>query len=139
MSNLQKKINLICQELGWKPRVQANDSYLIIICPLAEDSHFKGVLFAISENENRLMMSASYRLTIAPEMNTAIYEEISRINFGLLAGCLEFDSEHGEIRYRDGLFFPDLDADTELLRAFIATTLRDAITYHSEVETVISS
>ena len=134
-----QEIKNICQELGWKSHVQNMDEHLMIICPLANDVHFSGVLFILSEIANRFMMSVTYRIKATPDSKTAICKTISRINFGLIAGCLEFDSERGEVRYRDGLFLFNIEVNSELLRAFVATTLREALLYCPQIEAIVSS
>ena len=63
-------------------------------------------------------------------------EAIARINSGLLGGCMEFDLESGEVRYRDGFLLIAPDVDMELLRAMVATTLRDASNYYSAIEAI---
>lgn len=133
-----KQIEFICQELEWKTSIQNLDEHLMIICPLANDGNFSGVLFVISDDTSRLMMSVSFRTKVSQAFRTKICESISRMNFGLLAGCVELDLDQGEVRYRDGLFLFNMEANPEILKAFVATTLRDAQIYYSEIGTIVS-
>jgi hypothetical protein len=133
-----KEIENICQELGWKSRVENMDDYLMIICPLVSNDNFSGVLFVISDNNQRLMMSVSYRIKTTSGSRTEMCEAIARISFRLLAGCLELDPDQGEVCYRDGLFLFNTEPNPNLLRAFVATTLRDALFYYPDIETIAS-
>ena len=134
----RKAVESICRELQWQLHLQQMDDFLMIICPLPNDAYFSGVLFVISDVTHRLMMSVSYRTKATKDCKAAMIEVISQINFGLLGGCLELDQEHGEVRYRDGLFLFNAEVNPELLRAFVATTLKDALRYYPEIESMVS-
>jgi hypothetical protein len=132
----RKAIEQICAELGWKARVQSTEERILIICPLPEDKYFSGVLFVISGVAKRLVVYVAYRKKASSKHWNAMSEAVTRINAGLLSGCLELDPEQGEVRYRDGLLLAVPDVNIELLRTLVATTLRDALGYHSIVEAV---
>jgi hypothetical protein len=134
----QRAVEHICAELGWKARIQSTDDHKLVMCPLPADDHFSGVLFVLSTVARRLAVYISYRTKASPEHWNAMSEAITRINFGLLGGCLELDPEGGEARYRDGLLLIRPEADVELLRALVATALRDALLYHPVIEAVTS-
>jgi hypothetical protein len=129
-------VEVICSELGWKTRVQSTGERTLIICPLPNDDHFSGVFFVISNIAMRLVMYVAYREKASSEHWTAMSETVTRINSGLLGGCLELDADQGEIRYRDGLLLAASEVNAELLRVLVATTLRGALDYHSVVEAV---
>ncbi|MES2734070.1 MAG: YbjN domain-containing protein [Bacteroidota bacterium] len=133
---LRQALEKICSDLGWQVHIQPMDSYTLVICPLPNDAHFSGVLFAMSSTAQRLIMYVAYRAKASQKRWEAMSELITRINFGLLGGCFEMDSEQGEVRYRDGLLLITPKVEIKLLKALVATTLRDAMTYHPVIESV---
>lgn len=122
-------IESLCQKLGWEYSTQETVGYLAITCPLPNDACFSGALFVVSEAAGRLMLALGYRKTIAPDNLPAALNTVAALNFGLLGGCLELNPEDGEIRYRDSLLLLSAEAPPDMLRAFVATTLRNALTH----------
>jgi|GEM_PF-2517058 len=129
-------VEQICLELGWETRVQSTGEYTLIICPLPDDKHFSGVFFTVSSIAKRLVIYVAYREKASSKYWNAMCEAVTRINSGLLGGCLELDVEHGEVRYRDGLLLAMSEVNIELLRTLVATALRDALGYYPVVEAI---
>lgn len=132
----RKAVESICRELQWKFRIDKTDDYSMLICPLNSDPNFRGALFIISDT--RLALSLSYRAQVPPNLRGETCDAISRLNFGRLAGCFEYEPEHGELRYRDGLFIAGRDADLGFLKTFVATTLQDAISYCADIDAIVA-
>lgn len=135
-SALLQIIEQISKDLGWEKTVQVMNKSTIILCPLRDDIHFDGVLFVISTPASRLVMYVSYRAKVSPKYRTAMSKTITQINSGLLGGCLEMNSDHGEVRYRDGILIVSDNVEVKLVQALVATTLRDAMNYSSSIESV---
>lgn len=129
-------VKQICKELGWKVKTEVKGKYKLLICPLPSDQNFAGVLFAIPKNIPRFVMYVSYRTKITPQNMNAMLDVMSIINHGLLGGCLEMDSEKGEVRYRDGIIYIKPEIDIELLRTLIATTLQDSLEYCAVLDAI---
>jgi len=129
-------IEQISKDLGWEKTVQVESEYTIILCPLKDDIHFDGVLFVISAPASRLVMYVSYRAKVSPKYWNAMSKTITQINSGLLGGCLEMNTDHGEVRYRDGILIVSDNVEVKLVQALVATTLRDAMNYSSSIESV---
>lgn len=130
-------IEQICQDLGWKKNIQLMSGNTIVLCPLKDDIHFDGVLFVISAPVGRLVMYVSYRTKVSAKYRTVMAKTITQINSGLLGGCLEMNTNLGEVRYRDGIFIVADNVDLKLLQTLVATTLRDAMNYSDSIESVI--
>jgi hypothetical protein len=132
----QQAVEKICLELDWKTKTQDVEGNKLIMCPLPNDTQFKGVLFVISARERRLAIYLSYRLKASRKDRNNLLEEISRINFGLLGGCLELDPESGEVRYRDSLLMGGAKVDIDLLRTLVAASLQRAMEFAPELEAI---
>lgn len=137
-SAVLQALEKICAELDWKTQTQSRDAYTMLLCPLPADPRFAGVLFAVSKVAERLMMYVSYQLKTSKKQWGALAELTTKINFGLLGGCFEVDDEKAGIRYRDGLILLNSKVDINLLKAFVATTLRDAHLYFPAFEAVVA-
>jgi hypothetical protein len=81
-------------------------------------------------------MYVVYRTKLLAQYQITMSEAVARINAGLLGGCMEFDFESGEVRYRDGFLLIALEVDMELLRTTVATTLQDASNYCAVIEAI---
>lgn len=134
----QRGMEIVFSELGWDIQVQSTDEHASIICPLPDDEYFNGVLCVISHVEKRLAIYLSYRLRIESEYRQATFEAIAWINSSLMGGCIEFEPESGDFRYRDGLLLIHQDCDLELVRVLLANGLRDAMSYFPALKSISS-
>jgi hypothetical protein len=130
----QRTVETICAELEWKTQTRTDEDKTLIICPLQGSAHFMGALFVISEDAQRLAIYLSYRIKTSSKKHKQLIEELNGINFGMLGGCLEFDSDSGEIRYRDSMLTAVEKIDLGLFQAFVASSLENALELYSVIK-----
>lgn len=127
-------IQEICSDLNWEFQIKNINGYLVLLCRTKDEKLINGIIFTISEQADRLIVTVDFRKKITVDDTSKTLEKIIKINFGSLTGCLELDIDEENLRYRDSLAVFGLDSDNKFLKPFIANTLRDALNYLTELE-----
>lgn len=68
-------------------------------------------------------------LRVPEENRHRVLEYISRVNYGVSAGCFEMDIGDGEVRYRSSINFSDSELTPVLVRNIVEPALGTAVQY----------
>lgn len=96
------------------------------------------ICYARLDRENgAFLFHALMGLNIPPQQRGAVAEYLMRVNVNLPVGGFEIDFEHGDVRYKAGIFIPDDALNVSMVRTIAYASLRMMDHYFPGVLSVV--